>query len=79
MAIAQGWMLVASERACRATAISESPSSLRSMEELGSEGVGRRGTELRLICTLALSVQWKPNGEQCGEDPQITDGRSAEV
>jgi hypothetical protein len=22
-------------------------------------------------------VRWKPNGEHCGEDPQITDGRSA--
>jgi hypothetical protein len=49
------------------------------MEVLGSDGGGRRGIELRLICTLAKSVQWKPNGEHCDEDPQITDDRSVEV
>jgi hypothetical protein len=49
------------------------------MEVLGSDGGGRRGTELQLICTLAKSVQWKPNGEHCGEDPQITGGRSTKV
>ena len=47
------------------------------MEVLGSDGGGRRGTELRLICTTAKSVRWKPTGEHCGEDPQITDDRSA--
>jgi hypothetical protein len=46
-------------------------------EVLGSDGGGRRGTELRLVCTMAKSVRWKPNNEHCGEDPQITDGRSA--
>jgi hypothetical protein len=37
-------------------------------EVLGSDGGGRRGTELWLICTTTKSVWWKLNGEHCGED-----------
>jgi hypothetical protein len=56
---------------------SPSPAWWGTMVVHGSDGGGRRGTKLRLICTTMKSVRWKPNGEHRGEDPQITDGRWA--